>query len=183
MVRPARCPKASQPTGPVPAGTSFVKAFFRLAGCSGTDAASCPVLRIIDYSSAAAVQSALAAWPHYFVATFARNVLRRAVSQYQVGGRPGLPGDLSQGAPQAGVARVLGEPAGCAPAWGNACTMQRLSSGPTPGATFAPCPAVFDQPDGPGVPRHKLGPVLRRPLHPGRPVRHAQLRRHTRADA
>ncbi len=90
----------------MPAGTSFVKAFFRLAGCSGTDAASCPVLRIIDYSSEAAVQSALAAWPHYFVATFARNVLRRAVSQYQVGGRPGLPGDLSQGAPQAEAARA-----------------------------------------------------------------------------
>lgn len=82
-----------QPTGcrcaaarcPVPAGTSFVKAFFRLANCSTLEAAACPVLRIIDYSNAAAVKSALAAWDDYFVAVFARNVLRRAVSQYQVG--------------------------------------------------------------------------------------------------
>lgn len=64
------------------AGSSMVRAFTEsLCGCQ--EGVPCDCLSFVNYTDPAAVQHAIDSWDDYFVFGFSRNVLRRAISQYQ----------------------------------------------------------------------------------------------------
>ncbi|KAL4434487.1 hypothetical protein ABPG75_000928 [Micractinium tetrahymenae] len=64
------------------AGSSLVRAFTDTL-CDCQEGAPCGCLGFVNYTDPAAVQHAIDSWDDYFVFPFSRNVLRRAVSQYQ----------------------------------------------------------------------------------------------------
>lgn len=58
-----------------------------ICGCEDAPVGTpCGCLTYVDFENPAAVQHALEKWDEYFVFSFSRNVLRRAVSQYQARG-------------------------------------------------------------------------------------------------
>ena len=76
----------SPPPALPPARLPLLQLVTYFTDCSEPTAAD-RCVRLLNYTDAAMVQHLVDAWPDYFVFSFSRNVLRRAISQYQVRSR------------------------------------------------------------------------------------------------
>lgn len=85
MLLPFHFPRYDLPT----AGSLLVRTFSELL-CNCKKGATCGCLSFVNFTDAAAIQHALDMYDEYFVFFFSRNVMSRAISQYQVSAA-GLP--------------------------------------------------------------------------------------------